>query len=541
MGRRTRDRDAVQRPRRGDQPGVGVRRCPGRRGPRRPGCRAAALARGGEGLGAAGAVVGHPVGGAQRLEVGAGGVPKTRSTSARPARGTVLEGGEDAATVVVDDDDRQVRTRLARTDRQPVGCRGGRSGRRASAYAGRLGSGERHADRRRHQSRRCRRAPVGDDLDAAAGPSAPDARPEGEVEVADRVGRADDEDGLGGGARPSTCASPSPVGRRTPRLPRRRERLAGRGPGGRPPGATAATIVGPPALGARSASVPAGSASAGPRATAGGPPRPRRRARRRGGPWRPHATDPATERRGDDLDAAARAGGGAPTTGRARVGRPTTTTRSGTWASTQSVAASSSGPWGGRGPHAERPERLGHEGVAAASRPVARQERRGPRSRCRRGRRPSARRPSMASSSAAGGGRRTGRGRPPPRAPPPSRPSRGSGQPAALEVRSERVTEGDVEVDRPGRPTQPGAAPWPRPGPGRPCCATTRSGRHARSAAGRSADQATAAPKIPGWSVVWLAPVPRSSAGRSAVTGRRAGPAVVGLEHGGVEVRDGGA
>ena len=45
----------------------------------------------------------------------------------------------------------------------------------------------------------------------------------------------------------------------------------------------------------------------------------------------------------------------------------------------------------------------------------------------------------------------------------------------------------------------------------------------------------------PAWSVVWLAPVPRSAAGRSAVTTTSGTWAVPGLEDGRVQVRDGGA
>ena len=46
---------------------------------------------------------------------------------------------------------------------------------------------------------------------------------------------------------------------------------------------------------------------------------------------------------------------------------------------------------------------------------------------------------------------------------------------------------------------------------------------------------------MPTWSVVWLAPVPRSRAGRSAVTARQADAGVRGFEHGRVKVGDGGA
>ena len=52
---------------------------------------------------------------------------------------------------------------------------------------------------------------------------------------------------------------------------------------------------------------------------------------------------------------------------------------------------------------------------------------------------------------------------------------------------------------------------------------------------------ATRAPKMPTWSVVWLAPVPRSRAGRSAVTHDQRHAGVRRLEHGRVQVRHGGA
>ncbi len=69
-----------------------------------------------------------------------------------------------------------------------------------------------------------------------------------------------------------------------------------------------------------------------------------------------------------------------------------------------------------------------------------------------------------------------------------------------------------------------------------------RPGRPARSSvAGRRPGSATSGPKMPTWSVVWLALVPRSRAGRSAVTTTSGDAGVRGLEDGRVQVRDAGA
>ena len=129
------------------------------------------------------------------------------------------------------------------------------------------------------------------------------------------------------------------------------------------------------------------------------------------------------------------------------------------------------------------------------------------------------------------------------------RPCAGRGAELAVGARGHRDGRADVarRSTRPGRDRRrqrSGRAPAGRRAGTLRCTGPPGAERGDRSVAvadvGRRR-RSRPRPKMPTWSVVWLAPVPRSRAGRSAVTTTSGDAGVGGLEHRRVQVGDGGA